>query len=215
MTEQPRDWDKELADIDRGHRQAGHPAARWRAPGPRRRAGTPRHSASGCRRRAGDRARSVALTWFWVRAGGAARGRPCRSGPTRRPAGCSSFFYLGAAAARAVLAGATGRRRAAGALDGVCAHLIAAARRRPRPVVMACARGAAADRLRGPGGDLAVPLERRRPRRRLHLRPHPDDGNIPHTPSWPRPSRTSSAASGSRPRPAPTSRTATPPTPAT
>jgi hypothetical protein len=47
MTEQPRDWDKELADIDRAiARQPGAPTAGTAAATPRR--------------------RFVALAWFWT-----------------------------------------------------------------------------------------------------------------------------------------------------
>ena len=66
-----------------------------------------------CPRRAPAPAGSVALTWFWVAAGAGARPSRCRSGRTRDAAGCSLFFYLGAAGVTA-LVGVLGARSRAG-----------------------------------------------------------------------------------------------------
>jgi hypothetical protein len=107
MTERPRDWDKELADIDRViEKEPAAPAPPARLPG----AAAPA-AARG----------SVAMTWFWVvLAVLLAAALPLW--PYGRSCGLQLFFYLGAAAL-AFLAGA------AGAINswrtrGAAAHLV-------------------------------------------------------------------------------------------
>ena len=114
MTEQPRNWDKELADIDKviakqGRRARGVPRP---ARPPARRA----RSASGYRRRAASRARFVALTWFWM---GLALllAAALPLWPYDKSCGLQLFFYLGAAG-MALLAGRA-RRLASWRTDGV------------------------------------------------------------------------------------------------
>lgn len=106
MTEPPRDWDKELAEIDRAIDKGGPPpgaAGRVPAlpPGP---AGRPaRVPAAGAPAVA---RRSVAMTWFWVvLALLLAAALPLW--PYGNQCGLQLFFYLGAAAL-ALLAGAAG-----------------------------------------------------------------------------------------------------------
>jgi hypothetical protein len=107
MTEKPRNWDKELEDIDRviekGGGQPGAPPGRAGTPlpGP---AGTPaRPPAPGP---AGVAKRSVALTWFWVvLAVLLAVALPLW--PYGKECGLQLFFYLGAAALT-LLAGVAG-----------------------------------------------------------------------------------------------------------
>ena len=122
MTEQPRNWDKELADIDRVIGKQGTPPPGGVRPGPpaRRHAGA--HSASGYRRRAGRRARVGGDAWFWVGlAVLLAAALPLW--PYGQTCGLQLFFYLGAAAL-AFLAGATGAVHSWRARRGL-AHLIA------------------------------------------------------------------------------------------
>jgi hypothetical protein len=86
MTEQPRDWDRELADIDRVIAKGGAPGG---TPVP-----APRDSAPvgpGPVRR-----RSVALTWFWVGLA-VALAAALVIWPYQRACGLQLFFYLGAA----------------------------------------------------------------------------------------------------------------------
>ncbi|MBA3318231.1 MAG: hypothetical protein H0T50_09120 [Gemmatimonadales bacterium] len=92
MTEQPRNWDKELADIDRVIEKVPAPAAvPAKLPPP----GSP-PVAKG----------SVAMTWFWaVLALLLAVALPLW--PYGKECGLQLFFYLGAAAL-ALLAGAAG-----------------------------------------------------------------------------------------------------------
>jgi hypothetical protein len=90
MSEQPRNWDRELADIDRviakQNTTPDTPAPTAPAPGPARAlpAG-PRPV----------RRRSVALTWFWV-ALALALGVALAIWPYQRACGLQLFFYLGA-----------------------------------------------------------------------------------------------------------------------
>jgi hypothetical protein len=92
MTEQPRNWDKELADIDREIEKEGGPAgtpARLPAPG------SPTVAKG-----------SVAMTWFWVvLALLLAVALPLW--PYGKGCGLQLFFYLGATTL-ALLAGAAG-----------------------------------------------------------------------------------------------------------
>ena len=106
MNEQPRNWDKELADIDRVIDKHGVPAPQGGQPALPPGAGAPP---------AGPRApaaaepvarRSVAMTWFWVvLAVVLAAALPLW--PYGRTCGLQLFFYLGAGTL-ALLAGATG-----------------------------------------------------------------------------------------------------------
>jgi hypothetical protein len=92
MTEPPRNWDRELADIDRviekGPGPAGTPA-RLPAPGPA-------PAVKG----------SVAMTWFWV-ALAVLLAVALPLWPYGKECGLQFFFYLGAAAL-ALLAGGAG-----------------------------------------------------------------------------------------------------------
>ena len=154
MTEQPRDWDKELADIDRVIGKQGTPppgGAPVAAPARRHAVA---HSANACRRRVRDRAGSVAMTWFWVGlAVLLAAALPLW--PYEKTCGLQLFFYLGAAAAR--LSRGRDRRRPQLAHSTRSRPPDRLDRRHPRRC-HGCTRGAAADRLRGPGGDLVLPL---------------------------------------------------------
>ena len=106
MTEQPRDWDKELADIDRVIHQHGTPAPG--APPPAPPAG-PRTTPAGvpAPAPAPSVARgSVAKTWVWaVLALVLAAALPLW--PYGKSCGLQLFFYLGAGGL-ALLAGAAG-----------------------------------------------------------------------------------------------------------
>jgi hypothetical protein len=95
VTEQPRDWDRELANIDRVIAKQGNapvpapaPATPGRAPvappGPVRR-------------------RSVALTWFWALLA-VALGVALVLWPYQRTCGLQLAFFLGAAGITAVIA---------------------------------------------------------------------------------------------------------------
>ena len=86
MTEQPRDWDKELANIDRVlAKQSGSPA-----PVSPSRSATPQPSAPPRPPR-----RSVALTWFWVVLG-VALAVALPIWPYEKACGLRLMFYLGA-----------------------------------------------------------------------------------------------------------------------
>jgi hypothetical protein len=121
MTEQPRNWDKELADIDRVIGKQGTPPpggvpalppAGTPAPTPRVATVVEPAAARG----------SVAMTWFWV---GLAvlLTAALPLWPYGKTCGLQLFFYLGAAAL-ALLAGATGAVHSWRARRGL-AHLIA------------------------------------------------------------------------------------------
>lgn len=101
MSDQPRDWDREMADIDRAiakQNVPGAPAPTPPAPDARRPAlpAGPRPV----------RRRSVALTWFWV-ALAVALGVALAIWPYERACGLQLFFYLGAVGVT-VLAGLLG-----------------------------------------------------------------------------------------------------------
>jgi hypothetical protein len=93
MSEQPRNWDRELADIDRAIAKQGDvpPAG---APAPRDRVPVPA---------APVRRRSVALTWFWVGLA-LALAAALLIWPYQRGCGLQLMFYLGAAGVTAVIA---------------------------------------------------------------------------------------------------------------
>jgi hypothetical protein len=96
MTEQPRDWDRELADIDRVMAKQGAAPAGGAAPVP----ASPRASLP---TGAPVRRRSVALTWFWV-ALALALGAALLIWPYQRACGLQLFFYLGAAGVTGLVA---------------------------------------------------------------------------------------------------------------
>jgi hypothetical protein len=93
VTEQPRDWDRELADIDRVIAKQGS------APAPVGPA-TPRAPAPTA---VPPRRRSVALTWFWVLLA-LAMGVALLLWPYQYACGLQLFFFLGAAGVTAVIA---------------------------------------------------------------------------------------------------------------
>lgn len=93
MTEPPRDWDREMADIDRTMARQGN------APAP----GTPAVRTPGYVDTAPVRRRSVALTWFWV-ALAVALTIALQVWPYQRACGLQLAFYLGAAGVTAVIA---------------------------------------------------------------------------------------------------------------
>jgi hypothetical protein len=106
MTEQPRNWDKELADIDRVIEKQGPTAPQGGPPAlppVNTPAPAPRVPTAAEPRLAGG---SVAMTWFWaVLAVLLAAALPLW--PYGRGCGLQLFFYLGAGAL-ALLAGAAG-----------------------------------------------------------------------------------------------------------
>jgi hypothetical protein len=103
MSEQPRDWDKELADIDRVIEKEGPRGAPPALPPGSAAPSLPRASATPAPSVARS---SVAMTWFWViLALVLAAALPLW--PYGKTCGLQLFFYLGAAAL-AFLAGATG-----------------------------------------------------------------------------------------------------------
>lgn len=89
MSDQPRDWDRELADIDRLVAKQGAPPGSGTTPAPV----SPRGPVS-----AGPtpvRRRSVALTWFWVGLA-VALGAALVLWPYQKACGLQLFFFLGA-----------------------------------------------------------------------------------------------------------------------
>lgn len=99
MTEQPRDWDRELADVDRAiakQGSAGPGGALPAGPAPVTRVPIV-PSAHPVRKR------SVALTWFWV-ALAVALGVALAVWPYQRTCGLQLSFFLGAAAVTAIIA---------------------------------------------------------------------------------------------------------------
>jgi hypothetical protein len=99
MSEQPRNWDGELADIDRAiakqNSSPGLPVPSAPSPGTVR--GAPPAPFRPVRRR------SVALTWFWV-ALALALGVALAIWPYQRACGLQLFFYLGAIGVTALAA---------------------------------------------------------------------------------------------------------------
>jgi hypothetical protein len=90
MSDQPRDWDRELADIDRLVAKQGGAPTGGAAPVPASpRASVPTGAAP-------VRRGSVALTWFWVGLA-LALGAALAIWPYQRACGLQLFFYLGAA----------------------------------------------------------------------------------------------------------------------
>jgi hypothetical protein len=107
MTEQPRDWDKELADIDRVIEKQGAAAPHGQPPAlPPGAAAQPPVRVPGTIAAPAPARRSVAVTWFWV---GLAvlLTAALAIWPYGKSCGLQLFFYLGAATL-ALLAGATG-----------------------------------------------------------------------------------------------------------
>jgi hypothetical protein len=103
MTEQPRDWDRELADVDRAitKQGSGPPAGALpsgTAPGPGPGPRGPVAPRGGPVRR-----RSVALTWFWVVLA-VALGVALAVWPYQRACGLQLIFFLGAAGVTALIA---------------------------------------------------------------------------------------------------------------
>jgi hypothetical protein len=94
VTEQPRNWDRELADIDRAIAKQGSAPVPAAVPGARPVA--PAASVP-------IRRRSVALTWFWALLA-VALAVALLAWPYQRACGLQLFFYLGAAAVTAVIA---------------------------------------------------------------------------------------------------------------
>jgi hypothetical protein len=105
MTEQPRDWDKELADIDRVIEKQGAPPPRGGPP-----ALPPAGTAAPARvptvAEPSVARGSVAMTWFWV-ALAVLLAVALPLWPYGKSCGLQLFFYLGAATL-ALLAGVTG-----------------------------------------------------------------------------------------------------------
>lgn len=95
MTDQPRDWDREMSDIDRViAKQGTAPPAGAPSLPPARRGSPPGAPAP---------RRHVALTWFWV-ALALAMGVALLLWPYQRGCGLQLIFYLGAAGVTAVIA---------------------------------------------------------------------------------------------------------------
>jgi hypothetical protein len=98
MTDQPRDWDRELADIDRLVAKQGGTAP-GTAPGP---APVPARPQPSGRPPAQVARRHVALTWFWVGLA-LALSAALAIWPYQRGCGLQLFFYLGAAGVTALV----------------------------------------------------------------------------------------------------------------
>jgi hypothetical protein len=95
MSEQPRNWDRELADIDRAIAKQGNASpAGPPAPLPGGKVPVPA---------APVRRRSVALTWFWVGLA-LALAFALLIWPYQRACGLQLMFYLGAAGVTGVIA---------------------------------------------------------------------------------------------------------------
>jgi hypothetical protein len=106
MTEQPRDWDKELADIDRVIEKQGAPPPGGGPPAlPPAGASSPTTRVPPVVEPSVARG-SVAMTWFWV-ALAVLLAVALPLWPYGKSCGLQLFFYLGAATL-ALLAGATG-----------------------------------------------------------------------------------------------------------
>jgi hypothetical protein len=91
MSDQPRNWDRELADIDRLMAKQGTPPAGGTTPAPASSARGPVAGGTTPVRR-----RSVALTWFWV-ALAVALAAALVVWPYQKGCGLQLFFFLGAA----------------------------------------------------------------------------------------------------------------------
>ena len=99
MSDQPRDWDRELADIDRlVAKQGGPPAGGTTPVSPPR--GAPPVAPAPARRH------SVVLTWFWVVLA-VALGAALVVWPYQKACGLQLFFFLGAAGVT-IIVGALG-----------------------------------------------------------------------------------------------------------
>jgi hypothetical protein len=99
MSDQPRDWDRELADIDRLVTRQGAAPAGGTTPAP---VATPRGSVpAGV---APVRRRSVALTWFWVGLA-VALAVALVLWPYQKACGLQLFFFLGAAGVTLIVGG--------------------------------------------------------------------------------------------------------------
>jgi hypothetical protein len=96
MTEQPRDWDRDMAEIDRAiAKQGGVPPGGVPPPAPATRGG-------GLIVPPPPRRRSVALTWFWVGLA-LALGVALVVWPYQRSCGLQLVFFLGAAGVTALI----------------------------------------------------------------------------------------------------------------
>ena len=101
MTEEPRDWDRELAEVDRAiTKQGSGPPAGALPPGT---APSPALRAPTVPRGGPVRRRSVAVTWFWV-ALAVALGVALAVWPYQRACGLQLIFFLGAAGVTALIA---------------------------------------------------------------------------------------------------------------
>jgi hypothetical protein len=99
MTEPPRDWDKELAAIDRAIEKQGRDAPARAAP-PGTVAPPPRPAEAGGPQ--APRRRSVALTWFWVLLA-LALAVALPLWPYQRACGLQVIFFIGAAVVTAIV----------------------------------------------------------------------------------------------------------------
>jgi hypothetical protein len=99
MSDQPRDWDRELADIDRLMARQGAASAGGTTPAP---VATPRGSVPAGA--APVRRRSVALTWFWVGLA-VALAAALVLWPYQKACGLQLFFFLGAAGVTLIVGG--------------------------------------------------------------------------------------------------------------
>ncbi|HUR95579.1 MAG TPA: hypothetical protein VMY76_13400 [Gemmatimonadales bacterium] len=97
MSEQPRDWDREMAEIDRAMAKQGQLPASAPVPAaaPSGRAGAPAV-------RVPARRSTVALTWFWVLLA-VALAVALPLWPYQRACGLQLFFYLGAVGVTALI----------------------------------------------------------------------------------------------------------------
>ena len=96
MTEQPRNWDREMADIDRAIGKQGNvPPGSVPPPAPAPRGG-------GLILPPAPRRRSVALTWFWVSLS-LALALALALWPYQRSCGLQLIFFLGAAGVTALI----------------------------------------------------------------------------------------------------------------
>jgi hypothetical protein len=95
MSEQPRNWDRELADIDKVIAKGGTPAAGGSVPAAAGRGGGVPAGAPVPRR-------SVALTWFWVLLA-VALAAALPLWPYQRSCGLQLMFFMGAAGVTALV----------------------------------------------------------------------------------------------------------------